>query len=42
VWKIPEFTEPNEGYGLVYHEALGAAALLLKLELKAYVIMERL
>jgi O-acetylhomoserine (thiol)-lyase len=31
--RFPEFTEPNEGYqGLVYHEALGAAALLLKLE----------
>jgi O-acetylhomoserine (thiol)-lyase len=29
--KFPEFTEPSAGYhGLVYHEALGNAALLLK------------
>jgi O-acetylhomoserine (thiol)-lyase len=30
-WEFPEFTEPSAGYhGLVYHEALGNAALLLK------------
>lgn len=33
--KFPEFTEPSEGYhGLVYHEALGAAAYTFKLILE--------
>ncbi|TVZ57261.1 O-acetylhomoserine sulfhydrylase [Lutibacter sp. Hel_I_33_5] len=33
--KFPEFTEPSEGYhGLVYHEALGAAAFTFKLILE--------
>ncbi len=33
--KFPEFTEPNEGYhGLVYHEALGAAAFIAKVRIE--------
>ncbi len=33
--KFPEFTEPSDGYhGLVYHEALGAAAFTFKLILE--------
>ncbi len=33
--KFPEFTEPSEGYhGLIYHEALGAAAYTFKLILE--------
>ncbi|MCF8274022.1 MAG: O-acetylhomoserine aminocarboxypropyltransferase/cysteine synthase [Flavobacteriaceae bacterium] len=33
--KFPEFTEPSDGYhGLVYHEALGAAAYTFKLILE--------
>ena len=33
--KFPEFTEPSQGYhGLVYHEALGAAAYTFKLILE--------
>lgn len=33
--KFPEFTEPNEGYhGLIYHEALGAAAFIAKVRIE--------
>jgi O-acetylhomoserine (thiol)-lyase len=33
--RFPEFTEPNEGYhGLVYHEALGAAAFIAKVRIE--------
>lgn len=33
--KFPEFTEPNEGYhGLVYHDALGAAAFIAKVRIE--------
>ncbi|TDD99194.1 O-acetylhomoserine aminocarboxypropyltransferase/cysteine synthase family protein [Flavobacterium cellulosilyticum] len=33
--KFPEFTEPNAGYhGLVYHEALGAAAFIAKVRIE--------
>jgi len=33
--KFPEFTEPSAGYhGLVYHEALGAAAFIAKLRIE--------
>ncbi|MFC5682604.1 O-acetylhomoserine aminocarboxypropyltransferase/cysteine synthase family protein [Flavobacterium sp. MAHUQ-51] len=33
--RFPEFTEPNPGYhGLVYHEALGAAAFIAKVRIE--------
>ena len=33
--RFPEFTEPNAGYhGLVYHEALGAAAFIAKVRIE--------
>lgn len=33
--KFPEFTEPNAGYhGLVYHDALGAAAFIAKVRIE--------
>jgi len=33
--KFPEFTEPSAGYhGLIYHEALGAAAFIAKLRIE--------
>lgn len=33
--RFPEFTEPNSGYhGLIYHEALGAAAFIAKVRIE--------
>ena len=35
--KFPEFTEPSAGYhGLIYHEALGAASYISKLDIRRF------